>query len=367
MRKWLIGLFLLLVLLVGFLPKIASTSLGKSIFIRVLEQKSQMHVEINSLKLSWFGPQIFQGVKFQKEAVNGFFEELRIRAPFWTFSGPFQLKNGEIAYQGGKVEKLEGQIEGNDFTLTGITLQGHISLKGMITEHGMQLSEPLIARIRLTPEMSALLLKDANPLFVTGISAENPVTLRIEPTDFFFPFPYSLEKLKVGKAILDLGKVRSQNGESLRTIIALLKAGSLPNASVMNIWFTPVSFQIDRGILRAGRLDALLADSIHICTWGNIDLLKDRLDMTLGLPADTLKKAFGIKNLPDNYVMKVGVQGTTGSPIIDKTAAAAKIAALIATSQIPKKGILGGLSDLFSKKEEADVPKANRPFPWESR
>lgn len=416
MWKWLTGIVLLLFI---FLPQIASTPLGKPLFVKALSAKSGAEVQVKSLKLSWFGPQVFRSVAFRRDGISGSFEELSINAPFWKFSGPFQLKNGEISYQGGRVDKVEGQIAGNDFSLTGITLQGHISLKGQIysklhfhvqidvkqfplivlnldqllgptldlygtvsmdegkgvidlvasaangkthlkgilNEQGIALSEPLDISVRLTPELSAFLLKDANPLFVAGISAQNPVTLRIEPNDFFFPLPFSLQNLNVGKATLNLGKVRCKNGDSLRTIISILKADV--SASEMNVWFTPVVLQIKAGILTAGRMDALLADSIHICTWGKVDLLNDKLDMSLGLPADALKNAFGVQDLPDNYVLKIPVKGTTKKPEIDKGAAAVKIASLIA---VPKTGIFEGL---FPKKQEKDVPEPNRPFPWE--
>jgi hypothetical protein len=430
-RKWLIIVpVLLIVLIIAFLPQIASTSLGKPLFVKALEQKSQAQVEIGSLRLSWFGPQQFHNLQWTHEAASGTIEELEIEAPFWTFSGPFKLKNGSIAYKGGRVEKIEGKIVGNDFNLTGITMKGYIALQGQIysklhfhlkidvkefplividqqldqllgptldlngtislehgkgsidltinadnlntrvqgilTENSITLDKPLLAAIRLTPKVSALLLKDANPLFLTGMSAENQINLRIEKEDFYFPLPYSLEKLRVGAATLDVGRVKCQNGESLQTIISILKAERLSDATQMNAWFAPVTFSIVNGILQAGRMDALLADSIHICTWGNIDIVRDQIDMFLGLPADTLQQSFGIKNLPPSYVLKIKIRGTTKKPEIVKGPAVAKIAALIAAGQIPKKGILGGLADLISTpKEEKDVPPAKRPFPWE--
>ena len=55
--------------------------------------------------------------------------------------------------------------------------------------------------------------------------------------------------------------------------------------------------------------------------------------MTLGIPSDTLKKAFGIKNLPKNYVMTMPIRGLTQKPEIVTGPAVAKIAALIAASQ----------------------------------
>ena len=43
--------------------------------------------------------------------------------------------------------------------------------------------------------MTGFLLKDVNPLFITGISAKNPVTLHVDPEGFFFPLPFSLESV----------------------------------------------------------------------------------------------------------------------------------------------------------------------------
>lgn len=428
MRKWIIALVILLLLFVIFLPKIASTPLGKPLFVRALGAKSQSKVEIGSLSLSWFGPQKFQQIHWTRDNINGTVEEFQIHAPFWSFTGAFHLKNGSITYRGGSVEQIEGQIEGNDFQLTGVTLQGHISLqgkvyskvhfhlqidiknfplividqrldqifgptldlngtvsldqnegridlnlasqnvntklRGFLTEHSITLRDPLIATIRLTPALSALLLKDANPLFLTGLEADNPVTLQIATKDFFFPLPFSLEKL-AAQGTLDLGKTKCQTGKSLASIISLLKGTS---SKQINAWFTPIAFRIEHGIVETGRMDALLADSIHVCTWGNINLMKDQIHMVLGIPSDTLRKSFGIKNLSETYVLKIPIRGSTKDPEIVKGPAITKIAALVAGGQFSKKGFLGGLADLFSNpKEDEDIPPAKRPFPWENQ
>jgi hypothetical protein len=426
MRKWFILLSLTL-LVILFLPLIASTPFAKPFFVRALEAKTGAKLSIQALKLSWLGPQEFEGVQFEKEAVTGSIETFSIAAPFWSFSGPFDLANGEISYPGGKIEQIQGEVQGNHFTLSGVSLSGRLFVKGELysklhfhleldvkefplalfdqkldlllgptvdllgtislnegngsldlaltsanlqthiqgnlTDQGLTLVSPLNAKLHLTPEMSQMLLKDANPLFVTGISSLSPVNLQISPENSFFPYPFSLQKLQVGKATLDLGKVKCKNGESLQTIVSLLKADRLSDSSEMTRWFSPFAFQIDQGILTAGRLDALLADSIHICTWGQINLLNDQLNMVLGIPGDTLRSAFGLSELSDDKVLIIDIKGTTSHPEINKGAAAAKIAALIAKEGF--KGPLAGVSDFFSSKESADVPPPNRPFPWE--
>lgn len=426
MRKWLIilPLFSLLFLFLLFLPKIASTSLGKPLFVKALERKSEAQVQVESLSLSWMGPQDFHNIKWTHGQVTGTIEELKIEAPFWSFKGPFQLKNGMIDYKSGKIEQIQGQIEGNDVALTGVTQQGHISLKGKVysktefnfavdvkqfpiaaidlrleqalgphlncdgtiklergkgaihfsidatnlkteligalTNSSLTLTEPLIASLKLTPALSSLVLQDPHAAF----ASETAVTLRIEPKDFYFPLPFSLEKLKIGKAILDPGKIKCGNDLSLDIIMTLLKADSLN----LTAWFTPVALQLDRGHLQIGRMDVLFSNSIHLCSWGEIDLIKNKLDLILGLPADTLQQAFGIRSVVDNYVLKIQVRGTIQEPEIVKGPAVAKIAALVAAGQIPKKGLLGELTDFFPKvKMDKDVPPPKRPFPWEKR
>ncbi len=50
--------------------------------------------------------------------------------------------------------------------------------------------------------------------------------------------------------------------------------------------------------------------------WGQVDTVNDELDMTLGIPADTLA-ATGIKELPSDYVLPVPVKGTPQAPNVN--------------------------------------------------
>jgi hypothetical protein len=146
-----------------------------------------------------------------------------------------------------------------------------------------------------------------------------------------------------------------------------LKGNPLSKTKQMSVWFTPLSFSIENGVLHSGRMDALIANSVHLCTWGSIDLQTQKLHMYLGIPADTLKSAFGLKNLSANYVLKIPIRGSVKDPDLKTNSATAKIAAMVAAQQIPKKGaVLGGLVNAFAQsKEEKDIPPAKHPFPWE--
>ena len=50
--------------------------------------------------------------------------------------------------------------------------------------------------------------------------------------------------------------------------------------------------------------------------WGQVDTANNVMDMTLGIPADSLA-ATGIKSLPSDYVLPVPVKGTPQSPIVN--------------------------------------------------
>ena len=137
----------------------------------------------------------------------------------------------------------------------------------------------------------------------------------------------------------------------------------------MEAWFTPVSFQLQNGRLETGRLDALLSRSVHICSWGSVNLLTEKLHMYLGLPADTLQGSFGITGLPSDYVLKIPLRGTLSHPELSTSSAAAQIASMAATQNIPLPKV-GKMFEKITKtvstvKNDKDVPPAKRPFPWE--
>lgn len=247
--------------------------------------------------------------------------------------------------------------------------QAHANVFASFTPDSITLRKPLSIAFQITPQLSEMLLKNANPLFLTGVQSKRPAVLNISDKGFFCSRPYSLSKLKIDEASLDLGQIRMQNGPSLASLVSLLKSENLSNLRFMNAWFTPLPFSLRQGELHTGRMDLLLADSVHICTWGNIDLIHDRIDMNLGLPADTLASAFGLNNLPSRYMMRIPIRGTTEEPEIVTGPAAAKIAAMLAAQNIPKKaGAFGGLINLFAPAaldDSSDIPPAKRPFPWE--
>lgn len=60
----------------------------------------------------------------------------------------------------------------------------------------------------------------------------------------------------------------------------------------------------------------LFATGVHVMMWGQIDLVSNTVDMTLGIPAEALAAA-GVRDLPADYVLPVPVKGTTQAPVVN--------------------------------------------------
>lgn len=256
---------------------------------------------------------------------------------------------------------MQGQKGSCDFSFHSPNADAQV--RGNLNENLFTLSEPFLGTIRLTPLLAQKILDGVNPLFVTGISSASPIQVRIETRQFrlFLKRPFHWKSIQIGGGMIDVGKVRCTNGSTLGALIGMLKTSPLTQAKEMDVWFTPLYFKLENGVLETGRMDALAAKSIRFCSWGNVDLVKEKLDMTLGLTAETLKSVFGLKMLSDGYVLKIPITGSIRSPKLSVGAGAAKIAALLAAQNAPKGG---GLLNLFLQPDK-DIPKPNRPFPWE--
>lgn len=250
------------------------------------------------------------------------------------------------------------------------------SIVGQLTHGMLTLSEPIYAQLMMTPQLSALFLKDINPFSIKAISAKNPMTLEIPNQGFSLSFhPFGLEHLFIPNGKLEIGEVICHNEGNINIMLNILKAKQLAQEN-LKLWFAPIDFHIENGIIDCERTEILVADTYDIATWGEIDLPKEHVDMVLGLTANCLEKAFGIKSLPETYVLQIPMRGRSDNVKINTTMATAKIAALIAWQQKVFGGTLGGstggalLGELLNKfgplpDINATTPPAKRPFPWE--
>ncbi len=258
-----------------------------------------------------------------------------------------------------KLTNNEGPV---DIDLASTNCNAAINLNYM--KDKITLNSPALITLHLRNSLQLESLKRASPIFASGISANNPIVLRISNDSFVLPInPFNLKKAYVKHAMLDLGKIWVENSGAISTIASIAKQGSGGKTS---IWFTYVNLKLENGILYSDRMDELLNDSIHVCTWGNINLLSKEINMILGICADTLRRAYGLQNLSSDYVITVPIRGTLDNIKIDASAATAKIIGLSAMKQIGGGlgSIVGGV--LTHIDNDNDIPEPKTPFPWGS-
>lgn len=261
-----------------------------------------------------------------------------------------------------QLEKLHGSIQ----ALAKGT-QGSIQLDGQIKEGVLTLNKPLEGSVIMTPLFTQIFLARNVPLLNSAIGAENPLTFTIDPSQFSCPLiPFQLERVKIGKATLSLGKILFRNEGELSSVLSLIR----PLSDQLTIWFTPIYMEMERGILSLKRFDMLIGNAYTLANWGSINLLKHQANFVLGLSAQTLEYAFGIQGLDENDILQIPLHISKGKVELDKKKALARISALVGQRQLGSKGKLFGsiLDMVFSDKDNHEEPfpsPTTHPFPWQ--
>ncbi len=246
------------------------------------------------------------------------------------------------------------------------------SLQGVFKEGILTLSDKFHLQMNVTHELSQM-FSDG-----TSFRSEGPVTLEIAPQGFSYPlFPSNLSKLQIGSGRLELGKILCKNEGNLQTTLGLLKKGSYRSGDDLELWFAPLDFKVQNGTVNCDRTEILIVEEFQVCLWGDVNLPQESVDGILGLTSSCLKSAFGIKGLPENYVLQIPVYGSISDVKIDKGKATTKIGALMLWQQKDAVGnvvkgpagkLLGGtlnqLGPLPGGDQKAPPPK--KPFPWET-
>ncbi len=275
-----------------------------------------------------------------------------------------ELMNARIY---GEISQLSGpltiDIKASNFKAN-LPLQLH--------QNEIYLRDYVDAEITLTEAVNATLLKDVNPLFISGAYSDHPLKLYIDPHGFMMPIrPFSLQGVRIGKAILDIGKIRVRNGGQVEYLVNFLQAKEFSQDGLMQAWFTPIFISLQDGVASYKRFDALLGNNIHIAMWGSINLINNHVSMTLGIAPTTLRERFKIAGLHKQDMFQVLMRGTTDKLELDWSSAYTRIAFLVAKTAGGGIGLLiGGLLEPIitaSLGEEPVPPLTTDPLPWESQ
>ena len=252
----------------------------------------------------------------------------------------------------------------------------HFSLDGKFSNGALLLDNPLHAQMKIDKETSRLFLSEINPLSLSYFYSDNPITMQIPAQGFYFPLhPYNVNLIAIPQARIELGRIACRNEGNINIALGLLKTKQFDKNKELPLWFAPLDLHLKQGVLDIERTEILLADMFDVALWGKILLKEEYIDMVLGLTASALSRAFGIKNLPGDYVLTIPIKGKSDNVKINSKSATAKIALLLAAQQKsvtdslgknPAGALFGGiLQQMGTLPDNGTVPPAKHPFPWE--
>eukprot|EP00246_Nothoceros_aenigmaticus_P004271 TRINITY_DN15759_c0_g1_i1.p1 TRINITY_DN15759_c0_g1~~TRINITY_DN15759_c0_g1_i1.p1 ORF type:complete len:197 (+),score=40.12 TRINITY_DN15759_c0_g1_i1:26-592(+) len=184
------------------------------------------------------------------------------------------------------------------------------------------------------------------------------VTVHITPENMSVPANQYTVQIDPMKVILGRGPL--VNG-----ILSLLskEKNVAPANRQLNMQTSLIEANVSmQGDLECSRMDVLLADNVHVVTWGHIDWMKETMKMTIAVPGSTLQRLLGLRGLPDDYYLQIPVRGTFEQPAVDWKAAGVGIAQL--TLRQRGGGALLNFWKMVDGREDQQVPRLKQPLPW---
>ncbi len=240
-----------------------------------------------------------------------------------------------------------------------------------ITPEAIFLKDYVDAELTLTEKVSEDLLVDVNPLLITGAISDHPLKLYIDPEGFSIAInPFTFKGIAVSKAIIDIGKIRMRNGGEIQKLMDFLKAEEVSEDKWMTAWFTPIFVTLKEGTASYKRFDLLLAEKVQIAFWGRIDLVKDKVKMTMGIAPATLSQRFNIMGLNKQDMFQVKMRGKSSNVELDWSSAYTRIGIIVARIAGGHIGYLvGGVIEQIvgAFGDETTPAPTTKPFPWESQ
>ncbi len=244
-------------------------------------------------------------------------------------------------------------------------------LVGRVQDGVIVLDQDGRAEIIATRELGRHVLRDVNFMLESVYSSKQPIRVTIPKDGFRLPLDNpTVAGLQAQGVVVELGTLRMENRGPLAL---LMKFARRSNPQQSDAQFTPLVFSIKDGKLHYDRrLDMLVDGSFHAVMFGDVNLVTQQLDMRLGLPPQTLDKAFNIENVPPNYVYQIPALGPITKPDIDYVKAGIELGAMSASGSANSEvGLAIGIGTALLNKDKGPQakdkpvpPPSQDPLPW---
>ncbi|MGI6303742.1 MAG: hypothetical protein ACOX52_22180 [Verrucomicrobiota bacterium] len=198
----------------------------------------------------------------------------------------------------------------------------------------IRFQEDAVASLKLTPVLSQVLLKKVNPMLVNAIGSDQPVQFTIDSRTTQFPLGEELLQTAKMDARLELHSVTMGAGDILSGLLDALNRKQTESTVVT---FMPMNLHLENGIL--SYTDAwMTVDNLAMVVEGQVDLVRDFMDLRLAISGETLALAF--KELRDvvseTDVITVPLRGPIDKPRLDTGGLVGEVAKLAAKGALKK-------------------------------
>lgn len=187
---------------------------------------------------------------------------------------------------------------------------------------------------------------------------ESPITMTIEPQEILFPISPSTE---IRNGSIHIGRISCTNRDLLFQLATQVLRIDDPK---IDIWFSDIPVDYADGILRVSRSEILLQNKYPLAIWGKIDYFQKKVNLTLAITERTLRKVFGIKSLPPDFVITCPIKGSFDDIQLDIGKLAKRLSILIAKEKA-KKQIWKEGANFFE--EPTIIPPPIQSIPWDNK
>lgn len=218
--------------------------------------------------------------------------------------------------------------------------------------------------MEITPELGSMLLGDVG---IEVVGAKNPLLIHIDSRGFMIPYrSFQMKNMTLPNLSIDLGQILIRPSGSAADVSKIFKL-QRDSHKPLHLYFAPLVLHVNQGKATIERTEMLYDGRFDLCTWGEIDLAKEYVNLTLGFTAQALYQGFGL-SMPSSYVLTVPLKGPYNNVKIDTQMATTKIAGIIAKKAGASVGgvwggVLGAVGSLTD--DQSKVPPPKHPFPWE--
>ncbi|BBM99179.1 hypothetical protein MPTK1_1g19380 [Marchantia polymorpha subsp. ruderalis] len=228
----------------------------------------------------------------------------------------------------------------------------------------LKLIKPLKAEMDLTPAFAKFYLAQLNPLLgeILGPAVQDDdmpdIIVQVTPTNMELPSDH----YKISIAPI---KVTLARGQVIDGVLSLLSKQELAKGKRnLTMQTSVIDAKLDMpGSFDCSRLDVLIADKVHVATWGQVNSIDETVRMTLAIPGPSLRDVMGLTKVPSNYYLKIPVSGTFDKPKVDWKTAGVGLAQLTARQRGGQ--LMQTFLNYVDTNEKSDVPEPGSKLPWE--